>query len=194
MTCPPACRLFRDVCTGTRPGLTPVIRAGWRGRRELAPRCSATQLAARRHDPGQTRRALNHLNHTPPHTPPHTHHHHTTTPQHIAHDAPRGPKTPPPGVRPGILPEPMPQRSDRTVRHFAGAALLTLGLPIQAVASGEAMDTSALRFLTTSCGLRPEGRRRRRNVKKLKEEMEGVRGEDAGAQPEGPSRSPAVRC
>ena len=34
--------------TGTRPGVTPVIRAGkgWRGRRELAPRCSATQLGA----------------------------------------------------------------------------------------------------------------------------------------------------
>ena len=29
-------RLFRAVCTGTRPGLTPAIRAGkgWRGRRE----------------------------------------------------------------------------------------------------------------------------------------------------------------
>ena len=34
--------------TGARPGLTPAIRAGkgWRGRRELAPRCSATQLGA----------------------------------------------------------------------------------------------------------------------------------------------------
>ena len=55
----------RAVYTGTRQGLTPAIRAekGWRGRRELAPRCSATQLAARRHDPGQTRRVLNHLNH-----------------------------------------------------------------------------------------------------------------------------------
>ena len=33
--------LFRAVCTGTRPWLTPAIRAGkgWRGRRELAPRC-----------------------------------------------------------------------------------------------------------------------------------------------------------
>ena len=61
MTCPPACRLFRAVYTGTRPKLTPAIKAGkgWRGRRELAPRCSATQLAARRHDPGQTRRVLN---------------------------------------------------------------------------------------------------------------------------------------
>ena len=92
--------LFRAVCTVTRPGLTPAIRAGkgWRGRRELAPRCSATQLAACRHDPGQTRRVLNvsyHTHHqhhpplhphthTPPHstrlplpsTPTHTHHHH----------------------------------------------------------------------------------------------------------------------
>ena len=35
--------------TGTRPGVSPAIRAGkgWRGRRELAPRCSATQLGAR---------------------------------------------------------------------------------------------------------------------------------------------------
>ena len=40
----------RAVHTGTRPGLTPTIRAekGWRGRRELAPRRSATQLGASR--------------------------------------------------------------------------------------------------------------------------------------------------
>ena len=78
-------------------GLTPAVRAGkgWRGRRELAPRCSATLLAARRHDPGQTRRVLNppyHTHHTtlqyttsPHHTPHHTPHHNTphhTTTQH----------------------------------------------------------------------------------------------------------------
>ena len=36
--------------TGTRPGVSPAIWAGkgWRGRRELAPRCSATQLGASR--------------------------------------------------------------------------------------------------------------------------------------------------
>ena len=41
---------FRAVYTGTRPGVAPAIRAGkgWRGRRELAPRCSATQLGASR--------------------------------------------------------------------------------------------------------------------------------------------------
>ena len=49
-------RLFWAVYTGTRPGVTPAIRAGkgWRGRRELAPRCSATQLGARVRVAGQT--------------------------------------------------------------------------------------------------------------------------------------------
>ena len=89
-------RLFRAVYTGTRPGLTPAIRAGkgWRGRQELAPRCSATQSAACRHDPGQTRRVLNHLNHThhTHHTPHHTTPHHTTphhtTPPHTTRPTP----------------------------------------------------------------------------------------------------------
>ena len=70
----------------------PPIRAGkgWRGRRELAPRCSAIHLAARRHDPGQTRRVLNHLNHThhtrhTPHTPHTTHTHHTPHTPHTQH-------------------------------------------------------------------------------------------------------------
>ena len=80
---------FRPVCTGTRPGLTPSIRAGkgWRGRRELAPRCSATQLDARRHDPGQTRRVLNdsyHTHHT--HTTRHTPHATRTHAQHTTHN------------------------------------------------------------------------------------------------------------
>ena len=72
--------LFRAVYTGTRPGLTPAIGAGkgWRGRRELAPRCSATQLAARRNELGQTRRF--HQSSEPP--PPRAAHdmtrHHTT--------------------------------------------------------------------------------------------------------------------
>ena len=41
-------RLFRAVYTGTRPWLTSAIGAEkeWRGRRELAPRCSATQSSA----------------------------------------------------------------------------------------------------------------------------------------------------
>ena len=66
------------------------------------------------------------------------------------HAGPRAQKSPPPEVRPGILPEPGPQRSDRTVWRFAGAALLTPGLPVLAGASGEAVDASALRFLASS--------------------------------------------
>ena len=43
--------LTRALCTGTRPGLTPAIRAGkgWRGRQELAPRRSATQISRMRY-------------------------------------------------------------------------------------------------------------------------------------------------
>ena len=52
--------------------------------------------------------------------------------EHATHNGPRAQKSPPPGVRPGILPEPGPQRSDRTVRRFAGAALPTPGLPVLA--------------------------------------------------------------
>ena len=63
------------------------------------------------------------------------------------HVALRGLTTPPPGERPGILPEPVPQRSDRTVRRFAGAALPTPGLPVLVGALGEAVDPSSLSFL-----------------------------------------------
>ena len=41
---------------------------------------------------------------------------------HDAHDALRGQKTPPPGVRPGSPSDPGPQRSDRTVRRSSGGS------------------------------------------------------------------------
>ena len=43
---PAGVSFFWAVYTGTRPGVAPAIRAGkgWRGRRELAPRCSATRI------------------------------------------------------------------------------------------------------------------------------------------------------
>ena len=68
--------------TGTRPGLTPAIRAekGWRGRRELAPRRSATQIRCmhRRRVWRDTRRTQgpNHHHHHSPLPPPSHHHHH----------------------------------------------------------------------------------------------------------------------
>ena len=43
MTCPLVCRLYRAVNTGTRPGLSPAIRA--------EKVCSATQSPACTHDP-----------------------------------------------------------------------------------------------------------------------------------------------
>ena len=46
--------------------------------------------------------------------------------EHATHYGPRAQKTPPPGERPGILVEPGPQRSDRSLRHSSGEALPTL--------------------------------------------------------------------
>ena len=65
-----------------------------------------------------------------------------------SHTSLRAQKTPPPGVRPGSLAEPGPQRNDRTVRHSSKKALLTLGLLVLAGASGETVDASALGWLT----------------------------------------------
>ena len=76
---------------------------------------------------------------------------------HDAHNALRGPKTPPPGVRPGSLAEPRPQRSDRTARCSSGDTLPTLALPALAGSAGEAVDSSALRFLTALAGQEEEG-------------------------------------
>ena len=68
---------------------------------------------------------------------------------HETYDGPRAQKRPP-GERPGILAEPWPQRSDRTVWRSVGDTHPTLGLPVLAGASGEVMDTSTLAFLTRS--------------------------------------------
>ena len=64
------------------------------------------------------------------------------------HDAPRRQTPPHPEVRPGILAEPGPQRSDRSLRRSSGDGSPTLGLPVLAGASGESVDSSALSLLT----------------------------------------------
>ena len=66
-----------------------------------------------------------------------------------AHDALRGQKTPPPGVRPGSLVDPA-QRSDRSLRRSAGNSLPTLALSSLAGSAGEEMDYPTLSFLTQS--------------------------------------------
>ena len=67
--------------------------------------------------------------------------------ENVTHSGPRALKTPPPGERPGILAEPGPQRSDRTVPHSAGGGLSTLALPYLAGSAAEAVDASTLNFL-----------------------------------------------
>ena len=68
----------------------------------------------------------------------------------------RAQKTPPPGERPGILAEPGPQRSDRTVRRSSGETPL-LAVPV--LAGGDGVDGTALSFLVRRA---VEDRRRRR--------------------------------
>ena len=60
--------------------------------------------------------------------------------EHVTNNALRRQKAPPPGARPGLLAEPGPQRSDRSLRHSSGDALPTLSLPVLAGTSGEAAD------------------------------------------------------
>ena len=64
--------------------------------------------------------------------------------EQVTHAGLRAQETPPLGARPGIG----PQRSHRSRRHFPGDDLPTLSLPVLAGASGEAVDSSALPFLT----------------------------------------------
>ena len=71
---------------------------------------------------------------------------------HDAHDALRGQKTPPPGVRPGSLCDPGPQRSDRTVRRSSGELPL-LAAPMLADSAAEAVDSLSVRYLLIQASL-----------------------------------------
>ena len=66
---------------------------------------------------------------------------------HETHSAQSRQKPPPPWVRPGLPPEPAPQRSDRTVRRSSGDSLPQLVTPSLAGAAGEAVDFATLAFL-----------------------------------------------
>ena len=101
--------------------------------------------------------------------------------EHEQHDGLRAQKPPLPGVRPGSLFDPGPQRSDRTVRRSAGDGLPTPGLPVLAGASGEAVDASTLRFLPAAAleDLRKlEEEVRRRKVEKEAKETAMAQQED----------------
>ena len=64
--------------------------------------------------------------------------------EHEQHDGLRALKPPLPGVRPGSLSDPGPQRSDRTVRHSAGDTPL---LVVPALRGDDGVDGTTLRFL-----------------------------------------------
>ena len=96
--------------------------------------------------------------------------------EHEQHDGLRAQKPPLPGVRPGCLFDPVPQRSDRTVRHSSGEAHLTLGLPVLAGASGEVVDTSALAFLTRAA--LEERRKEEKKVEMKEKEAQKVKQEE----------------
>ena len=82
--------------------------------------------------------------------------------EHVQHDGLRAQKPPLPGVRPGSLFDPGPQRSDRTVRHSAGDAPL---LVVPALRGDDGVDGTTLRFLleqNLSLKKKQEEERRRR--------------------------------
>ena len=85
---------------------------------------------------------------------------------HDAHDALRGQETPPPGVRPGSLSNPGPQRSDRTVRRSSGEAPL-LAVPV--LAGGDGVDGTALSLLVRRA---VEDRKREEEKKERKKEAQ----------------------
>ena len=64
--------------------------------------------------------------------------------EHEKHVGLRAQKPPLPGVRPGSLLDPGPQRSDRTVRHSAGEVPL---LVVASLAGGDEIDATTVSFL-----------------------------------------------
>ena len=59
---------------------------------------------------------------------------------------------PPRRERPGILAEPGPRRSDRSLRRSAGDSHPTLGLPVLAEVSGDALDASSAKATAVEGG------------------------------------------
>ena len=91
--------------------------------------------------------------------------------EQVSHAGPRAQKTPPPGERPGILPEPLPQRSDRCRRHSSGDGLPQLALPSLAGAAGEAVDAAALAFLISQSLAAKEHEDRKKREEEAKEAL-----------------------
>ena len=91
--------------------------------------------------------------------------------EHATHNGLRTQKTPAPGERPGILPEPLPQRSDRSRRHFSGDGLPQLAMQSLAGAAGEAVDAAALAFLLSQSLAAKEHEDRKKREEEAKEAL-----------------------
>ena len=92
--------------------------------------------------------------------------------EYVKHAGLRAQKTPPPGERPGILAEPGPQRSDRTVRRSSGETPL-LAVPV--LAGGDGVDRTALSFLVRRAvedRKREEEEKEKEKARKKKEAQE----------------------
>ena len=83
--------------------------------------------------------------------------------EHETNDALWRQTAPPPGARPGILVEPVPQRSDRTVRYSSGVTPL---LAVPSLAGGDGADDTAVAFLVRQTLLERE------KVKRKEKEQE----------------------
>ena len=67
--------------------------------------------------------------------------------EQATHDGLRAQTAPPPGARPGILAEPGPQRSDRSLRHSSGGAP---SLALVSLAGGDTPDDATVAFLLSA--------------------------------------------
>ena len=88
---------------------------------------------------------------------------------HDAHDALRGQKPPLPGVRPGSLSDPGPQRSDRTVRRSSGEVPL-LAVPV--LAGGDGVDGFLVRRAVEDRKREEEKKERKKKEAQEKADLE----------------------
>ena len=90
--------------------------------------------------------------------------------EQASHDGLGAQTAPPPGARPGILAEPGPQRSDRSLRHSSGRAP---SLALVSLAGGDATDDVTVTFLLSAAlseKKEKEEEERRKREEELREE------------------------
>ena len=92
--------------------------------------------------------------------------------EQATHDGLRAQTAPPPGMRPGILPEPGPQRSDRCLRRSAGDTPL---LAVPSLAGGDGADDAAVAFLVRQTLLEREEEKRKEEEEVRKVQLAQVK-------------------